>query len=298
MNIDLIQVPYHLGHEQTGMGCGPERFVEAQLAGRLTDCGHDVAVDQINRQSPFTHEIGATMEVNAALAERVQETVNDEHFPLVLAGNCNSCLGTLAGLELADPAFESDPGIVWFDAHGDSNTPETTPTGFFDGMPLAIATGGCWTELSAQLSGFSPVSEANALLVGVRDLDTQEAERLTQSDVTLLTASCVSPAETDDEPVLASPLAALEDQMRGVYVHIDLDVLDASIAPANDLAPPGGLSVDRLEDMLQTVTERFEVRAAALTAYDPACDPDDHALEAGLQLITTLGEHLDGKAVT
>jgi arginase len=298
MNVSLIQVPYHLGHEQTEVGRGPELFVEAGLTGRLTDRGHEVAVDRITRQTPFTHEIGATMDVNAALADRVQETVNNEHFPLILAENCNSCLGTLAGLKSAASAGESSPGIVWFDAHGDINTPETTPTGFFDGMPLAIATGECWTALTDQLPEFSPVPEAKTLLAGVRDLDTQEAERLTHSEITLLDAARLTPVETDVESVLASPLAALENQTREVYVHLDLDVLDASIAPANELAPPGGLSVGRLEDMLQAVTERFKVRAAALTSYNPACDPDDRALEAGLQLITTLGDHLEETPAT
>lgn len=294
MNVRLIQDPYHLGHEQRGMGRGPARFVEAGLAGRLTDRGHDVAVDRIERQTSFTHEIEATMAVNTALADRVQAAVNAQHFPLVLAGNCNSCLGTLAGIKRAAPAADSEPGIVWFDAHGDSNTPETTPTGFFDGMPLAIATGGCWTTLSTQLSGFSPVPEAKTLLVGVRDLDAQETERLTHSDITLLDAARVSPAATDGD----SELATMEQQPRGIYLHIDLDVLDASIAPANELAPSGGLSVSQLEALLHRVIERFEIRAAALTAYDPACDPDDRALEAGLQLLTTLGDSLDDKATS
>jgi arginase family enzyme len=81
-------------------------------------------------------------------------------FPLVLAGNCNTAVGTLSG---ADP---EGLGVVWFDAHGDFNTPETTTTGFIDGMGLAIAVGHCWKAMARGVSGFSPVLEENVVIGG------------------------------------------------------------------------------------------------------------------------------------
>ena len=92
------------------------------------------------------NEAGASMDVVRALAAAVREVVASGDFPLVVAGVCSSCLGVVAGL--GSPA---GLGVAWFDAHGDFNTPETSPTGFFDGMPLAMLTGSGWEALCASV---------------------------------------------------------------------------------------------------------------------------------------------------
>src|SRR5687768_12994460 len=133
MKIRAIAVPYALGHEDRGSGRGPQRFLDAGVVDALRAHAHDVTLSRIHRQTEFTSEVGASFDVNRQLAPVVREAAAEEAVPLIFSGDCTSCLGTLAGVG------HDALGIIWFDAHGDFNTPETTVTGFLGGMPLAAA---------------------------------------------------------------------------------------------------------------------------------------------------------------
>ena len=282
MKIRLIQLPYHLGRERTGMGMGPVRYLEAGAEKRLRGLGHEVAVETIARARPYAHEVGAMLELNRLVAEQVARALAGGAFPLVLSGDCNSCHGTLAALGAADN------GVVWFDAHGDFNTPETTTSGFFDGMALATATGRCWRNLVGSIPGFEPIQERHVLLVGVRDLDPAERTLLEASDVQVVPAAYVKGRGVS--AALEAALATLEPAVGGIYLHVDLDVLDPAEAPANEYAVKGGLTVEELEEAIRLLQERLVIRAAALTAYDPACDPTGIACRAGLRVMEAIAE--------
>ena len=282
MKVALFQVPYHMGHERVGMGLGPIRLLEQGADRRLRERGHEVDLTSVARPGPVRHEIGAILEINRLLAGSVGEAVRQQQFPLVLAGNCNSCLGTLAGLS------PSQVGIIWFDAHGDFNTPETTRSGFFDGMALAAATGNCWKALSSKISDFRPVAEERVLLVGVRDLDGAEEELLKRSRVTVLRADQIR--RDGIAAVLKPALARLQSKVQEIYLHLDIDVLDPTEAPANEYSAPGGLSVTELEQAVGMIAGRFAIRAAALTAYNPDYDPDNKTLRVGLRLLRAIVE--------
>ena len=157
MNIQIIQIPYDSGHKSIRTERGPERLLQHGVDQILRDCGHQVGSYRIESKTSFTTEIGTAFELNRLLAEQISSTISSKMFPIVLAGNCNSCLGTIAGIG------QNRLGIVWFDAHGDFNTPETTISGFLDGMGLAMATGHCWRSLLRTIPGFSPIPEANVL---------------------------------------------------------------------------------------------------------------------------------------
>ncbi|HEY7461332.1 MAG TPA: arginase family protein [Gemmatimonadota bacterium] len=272
MDVRLIQVAYHLGHERTGMGLGPVRYLEAGAAGELTHRGHTVHVEEVRLEGQASDEVGAVFELNRRLAGVVRQAVADGAFPLVLAGNCSSSLGILAGLA------EPDIGIVWFDAHGDFNTPETTRSGFFDGMALAVATGRCWRELAASVPGFTAVGEERVLLVAARDLDPAERRLLESSAVTRVARA----AE------LEAALQRLAGSARGVYLHLDLDALDPEDGRANAYAAAGGFSLAELEAAIGAVRKRFALRGAALTAYDPAADASGRACRAGMRLMQAI----------
>jgi arginase len=242
----LIQVPYHLGRENVVLGAGPAPLAEA--------IGGETVV--IERSEPPYNEIYATFDVVRQLATAVRGAVAEGRFPLVLAGNCHSAMGTVAGLD-------RDLGVVWFDAHGDFHTPESSPTGFIDGMALALVTGEGWAELRRSVEGLRPVPEEHVVLVGARDLEPTEEERLTTSAVTRADAAS-----------LESALDELAERVDTVYVHIDLDVLDPAAGKANDWAVEGGLTADELDQALAAILARFDVPAAAFTAYDPRFDPE------------------------
>src|SRR5882672_6017626 len=136
-------------------------------------------------------EVDAIVAVNNALAVAVRRS--SDSFPIVVSGDCNSCLGTLSGLG------SSDIGIIWFDAHGDMNTPETSPSGFFDGMSISIALGDCYPGVWSQLGNTSSIPAANVLLVATRDLDPLERPRIESSAVRMVESAAV---ETELAPKL------------------------------------------------------------------------------------------------
>jgi arginase len=239
----LVRVPYHLGRVGGGSPEGVAVLAETLADKRAVDV--TVTVD-----SEATNEIAASMDVIRALADTIRAT---DGLPFVLAGNCSSALGTVTGLG-------GDVGVVWLDAHGDFNTPETTQTGFFDGMGLAMLTGAGWDGLGKELV---TVPEEHVVHVGGRDFDPGEEMRFEDSAVTLVR-----------RPPVDDALDALRERVSDVYVHVDLDVLDPSVGRANSLAVDDGLFVRDLEEIIDAIAARFEIRAAALTWYEPDGDPE------------------------
>jgi arginase len=145
--LTLISVPFHLGVRAVGMGGGPlELLRDEALPSRLRSARHDVELVEIAEPSE-QHEIGRIFAINRELAGVVGGTLRGGRRPLVVSGNCNVCLGSIGGIDA--PRV----GIVWLDAHPDFHTPETTDSGFLDGMGLATATGACWHTLAGSIPG-------------------------------------------------------------------------------------------------------------------------------------------------
>ena len=261
-DVRLIAVPYDSAIRGWRMGAGPQRLLESGLEDHLRARGHSVDTRWIEAPAdPPPAEIRTAFQLAAAIAEAVREANTAGALPVILAGNCISSIGTLAGLGAPAPA------VVWLDAHADFNTPETTRSGFLDGMSLAIATGRCWTALSATLPGFTPIPDANVCLVGTRDIDPAEVELLGESEVRVVHPHY---AFLQLEPALD----AVRGHAETAYLHIDLDVLDPEEGRANAFATPGGLLLGQLMAVLHSIRQRFRIGAVALTAYDPSCDPD------------------------
>ena len=201
------------------------------------------------------------------LAAHVQRATADGAFPLVLAGNCNSCLGTTAGIG-AD-----DLGVVWFDAHADFDDPEENESGFFDVMGLAMLTGRGWRALRNTIPGHVPVPERSVILAAVRDLAPYQRGRLQESDIAAV------PGDIDPER-FDQAVRDLATRVSRVYLHVDLDSIDAADAHANAYAAAGGPRLDELLKCVRLVSARLSIAGAAITAYDPAYDGDGRTLAA------------------
>ena len=276
-DVCAILVPYMAGDDRHTASRGPERLVSAGVAARLAGRGR-VRVERVEREGAFRDTGSASLSVNRRLAASVRAAVAAGELPLVLAGSCDAALGVLAGIGPARC------GAIWFDAHGDFNTPESTLSGFFPGMSLAIATGHCYRKLLAGMGGAAPFAEDTVLMIGVRDLDAEEAERLAASGIDVVHWSNGEP-----QADVTAALDRLAGRVEDVYLHIDLDALDPSVASAIvDQPVPGGLSRGQLEMVLRGVVERFRVRAAAVTTYDPELDPDERTLRVVLQIAELL----------
>jgi arginase len=248
-DVRLIQVPYYLGRKHPDLSRGPSILAVA--------IGGETVVVAAPEPRPVPNEVADSFDVIRSVRSAVSEAVQDGRFALVLAVNCFTSLGTVAGVG-------RDVGVVWFDAHGDFHTPDSTTTGFLDGMGLAMLLGDGWQEMRATVEGLRPVPAENAVLVQARDLEQTEAARVADSKL-----------RRADANTLEAALDELATRVDAVYVHIDLDVIDPSVARANVLSVEGGLDTEQLERALEAISSRFHIAAAALTAYDPSQDHEN-----------------------
>jgi arginase len=272
VTIDLFLMPYDAAQRSIRMGRGPEHLVEAGIRDSLQSRGYEVHAHTIDSDVDVPSEIMVAVDLARGLAERVGASRRNGHFPLVLAGRCMSALGAVAGLG------SDRTGVVWFDSHGDFNTPETSRSGMLDGMAGAVIAGRCWSGVAATIPGFVPVSESRYVLVGARDLDPAEAELLESSAITLIPS---------DELRAGGPHLAADSlsDTSEVYVHVDLDVLDPDrVGRANPYAAPGGLDVSDVVAVVGAVADRYDIAAATLSAYDPSFDGDGRVAEAAMAI--------------
>ncbi|GAC1650881.1 MAG: arginase family protein [Gemmatimonadaceae bacterium] len=290
MMVVIIQVPYDSGLRDARMGRGPTRLLDLGADRALRGLGHTVTVDSIDSEhASFEGETATTFALQRSLAPRVRDASVAGAFPLVIAGNCMCAVGAIAGLG------STDLGVVWFDAHGDFHTPETTTSGFLDGMALSVSTGRCWSALAATVPGFSPVPERRVVHVGGRDFDGAERTALGESAIGLVGTSRVRRAGVRD--ALVPALDALASDVRRLYLHIDMDVLDPSEGVANRFAAQGGLVVADVEECIALAAERFPVVAATISAFDPALDPEGDVSRGAFRLMVSLSEANHASAV-
>ena len=272
MPTHIVQVPYDSGRKNVRMRKGPGYLVTHGIISLEA-----VSVDRVEVEE-LTFELGTTFRVLRSLSEKVNTATQNNCLPLVLAGGCISCLGTLSGLSAGPIA------VIWLDAHADFNTPETSVSGFIDGMALAAATGRCWRNLTSSIDGFRPVSEKNVILIGARDLDPDERGLLERSEISWIDMPMIRDRGVGE--ALRTALRNVEPER--VYLHIDLDVLDRGEASVNEFSSTGGLTVAELLQTVRVISEAKSIVAAAITAYDPSYDRDGKALRAAGELVKEL----------
>lgn len=262
------------------MGAGPAKLCGAGAAERLGENGFQVR-QQIVEASSWRAEVGTAFELQRLVAIEAAAARAAGQVPILLSGNCNTTVGMLA----ASTTLDRRVGLVWFDAHGDFNTPETDATGFLDGQALAMAVGRCWSTLTSTVPGFQPLPESRVMLVGARSVDPAEDAALRSSPVRWL-----SPGRARDLADVRHGVDALASDVDIVHVHVDLDVYDPSIAPANSYAAADGLSADEVLQVVRQVAGRVPIVSATLASYDPAYDPRDRMAHTALELLAELAE--------
>jgi len=259
----FFSVPYDSGYERMRMGNGPAR-IAAEL---------DVTSDEIVSAREFRTEATTAFELYRKLADAVHEAASMSDFPVVLSGNCGAAVGAAAGVGCDDLA------VVWFDAHGDYNTPDTTDSGFLDGMAISILGGRAWKKLAFGIPRFSPIGPTRVMHVGARAYSPDEREALLYDGVWLVEP--LSLRETTINPMLD----AMKSQATRVLVHVDLDVLDPRFGRANGYAVDGGLSPDDILRVIDLAAQRFRVAALVLASYDPSCDPSGSVAAIGARIV-------------
>lgn len=279
MNISLLQVPWDSGRFGKRMGKGPLHLVEQGLVKHLESKGNSVEFTECNLTNSFTTEAGAAKELNTTLAKTIHKVRKDEKFPIILSGNCNMSLGIITGLNL------TEPGTIWFDAHADFNTPETTSSGFFDAMGLSILTGNSWETWRRTITGFTPVDEQNVVLIGARDFDVKEFELLKNSEIRFIP---VPKVRNEEGSALSQALIMLSETCEELYIHLDLDVLDPSELKANQFYAENGLLLSELKNILYHICTNFKIAAISFTSYDPTFDKNNKGIHIVKSILDTV----------
>ena len=276
----LLEVPYDSGHRDARHGAGPAALVAAGAAERLGARGADVVGGRVDLDVPggFTIEAATGTEVMRRVALDV--AAHPDRIPVVLAGNCGVTLGVVAGLRAVAP--ERRVAVLWFDAHGDLQTPATSASGFFDGMGFAMMGDRCWQALAATVPGHAPLPDERAVLVGGHDLDAPERALVEDGGPTWLSVAGIRAGRTE------AVLDEVASRADAVHIHVDLDVHDPSVAPANSYAAPGGLMPEEVRDVVAAAVARLPLASATVASWDPTCDVEHRMRDTGLALL----EHL------
>src|SRR6266571_7005585 len=243
-SISLIQLPYDSGRFDERMGQGPIALIESGLVEHLRTLGNEVDVASVRLSEGLHSEANALVELQRLTVPLLRDALSRQARPIILSGNCGpAALSAVAALN------QSETATIWFDAHADFNTPETSRSGFLDGMGLAILTGRCWRRLAAQFESFQPVPDRDIIQVGARAYDPAEMELIEQSAIRRIAVAQLSD--------LRNALHELAGAC--VYVHVDVDVLDISEGRANGWACSGGLRVPQLYDALDLIVRTVPI---------------------------------------
>lgn len=279
--IALIALPYDSGRSDLRMGRGPGAILSGGIVEELRSRNFEVEVRSLRINETFQTEGSALVELQRQAVPAIREALARGAQPILLSGNCGP-----AALSASAALGAKTTGVIWFDAHGDFNTPETSSSGFLDGMGLSILTGDCWQKLAASLENFAPIPAEQIIQIGVRDLDAGEALRLEQSAITRI--------GSQELARLPAALRQLSGRVAQVYVHVDVDVLDVSEGRANTYACGAGLSLADLERALELIAEIVPIAAGSITSYDPAADRDGRIGRAIARIVErlTIGRRL------
>jgi arginase family enzyme len=243
--------------DRTEGGARGARELAELLAERMGETARMVGTPGEAAPSSFTDDLKASRGCVLEAGGQIEDAIADGRFPILCASDCTICLTTLPTVARLVPGVR----VLWLDAHGDFNTPRTTPSEFLGGMCLAGACGRWDTGFDGHLD------PADIVMVGARDLDAGERAELDLAGVQRI-----------------DRFSQVADAVDGadVYVHLDLDVLDPDIFPAQ-FSVPGGLSDDGLRTLLDEVAQAAgRVVGLEITAFEAPEDPDERARLAQL----------------
>lgn len=276
--IRLIVVPYDSGVRDERMGKGPRALLSVGVAGQLERQGLSVEVAEVEAESGFLTEIATAFELQRGVRRAAEAAMAEGSLPITLSGNCNTgVIGSLAahGSKVV--------GLLWFDAHSDAETPESSTSGFLDGTGLAMALGCCWSSMLSSVGSWK-LEGRQVALVGAREISRPADKLLRDKGV------AVVPPEQARRGELASAIAQLREAgVSQVHVHVDLDVLDCdAVGRANSFALPDGLSEAQLLRLIRHVGGGLDIASASVASYDPDVDTSGSVGAAGAEVVRLL----------
>ncbi|MCR2823754.1 arginase [Lederbergia panacisoli] len=294
--ISILGVPMDLGQTRRGVDMGPSAIRYAGVLKRLEKLGYDVEdigdiVVKVNRlaevDSTTLKNLRAIANISEEIANSIYKVIENKRFPLVFGGDHSMAIGTIAGIS----KYYQNLGVIWFDAHGDLNTEETSPSGNIHGMPLAASLGLGHPALTG-IGGYAPkVSPENIVIIGARDLDKGERELIKSQNIKVFTMHEID--RLGMTRVMEESIHFLKNRVDGVHLSLDLDALDPHDAPGVGTPVLGGISYRESHLAMEMLEEAKLITSAEFVEVNPILDERNKTAEVAVALMGSLfGEKL------
>jgi arginase len=288
----VIGVLMDLGADRRGVDMGPSAIRVANLNDRLEKLGYEV-VDAGNigvrnaemmqitdGNAKYLPEIAAACR---KLADQIEAALESESLPIVLGGDHSIAIGSVSGLASFYRKRDQRVGVIWFDAHGDMNTPDISPSGNIHGMPFAAILGRGAKELT-HIGGFSPkVHPDDCVLIGARSVDPDEAVALKSSGIRVVTMRELD--ERGMSAVMDEAMWLASRRTAGFHVTMDMDFVDPDYAPGVGTPVPGGPTYRESHLAMEKIADSGKMLSFELTEVNPVLDVSNKTAELGVQLI-------------
>lgn len=285
-----------LGQMRRGVDMGPSAMRYAGINERLRNLKYEIEdlgdipigrPEVVNRSDTNLRNLELVAEKNEKLAAQVDEVVKSGAFPLVLGGDHSIAIGTLAGVA----KHYKNLGVIWYDAHGDLNTAETSPSGNIHGMPLAVSIG-LGHPMLTEIGGYSPkVKPENIVIIGARSLDEGERALIKENGIKVFTMHEID--RLGMSKVMEETIKYLKDKTDGVHLSLDLDGLDPSDAPGVGTPVNGGISYRESHLAMEMLAEAQLITSAEFVEVNPILDDKNKTATVAVALMGSLfGEKL------
>jgi arginase len=294
--LSIIGMPMDLGQMRRGVDMGPSAIRYAGINERLKplfDEIHDMGDIPIGRpevvidKESNLRNLDLVAEKSTLLADKIDEVIQSGSFPLVLGGDHSIAIGTLAGVS----KHYTNLGVIWYDAHGDLNTAETSPSGNIHGMPLAASLGIGHHSLT-DIGGYSPkVKPEHVVIIGARSLDDGEKILIKEKGIKVYTMHEID--RLGMAKVMEETIAYLKERTDGVHLSLDLDGLDPNDAPGVGTPVMGGISYRESHLAMEMLEEAGIITSAEFVEVNPILDEKNKTARAAVELMGSLfGEKL------
>ncbi len=295
-NISIIGVPMDLGADRRGVDMGPSAIRYAGIAERLEKIGyrmHDKGDLVVRRPKDYTSAgthlkyLDEIARVNVELSEAISTEMSKGHFPLVIGGDHSIAIGTIAGVLQHRPKT----GVIWYDAHGDMNTAETSPSGNIHGMSLAVSLGYGHDALTSIGSPVSKLDPEKTVVIGARALDPGEKEFIKKLGIKVFTMHEID--RLGMARVMEEALKITTNGTDGVHLSLDLDGLDPHDCPGVGTPVIGGISYRESHLAMEILAEANVLSSAEFVEVNPILDRMNQTARVAVALMgSVFGEKL------
>jgi arginase len=292
MTIHIIGVPMDLGAGRRGVDMGPSAIRIAGIGDRLRDLGYkvidegDLSIKTQEEQrikDPHAKYLSEITRVVTILGKKVDMIMQRGHFPLVLGGDHSIAIGTISGISAQARKRKRKIGVVWVDAHGDFNTPDSSPSGNIHGMPLAVCCGIGPRSLRAVCGNFRKIDPHNVAIVGLRNIDRVERENLIKLGVKMFTMEEID--KYGVHKIMKKAMQQVGNNVDQLHVSFDLDSVDPVYAPGVGTPVKGGLDYREAHLIMEMLAESKRMTSLELVEVNPILDNRNQSAEFAVELV-------------